>query len=133
MPSPLQGSRLQIQPSDDFEADDEAQLFIPSSIPADTTVTLEGSLRARIRTPREAGVIGTRYVKEGVKIKISATVPWLDRLLPDFDLERSFDVQYPCAISNTDVLASVAPGSCSNLTWEVWSWKSHWIDVADHL
>lgn len=110
---------MQLQASDHFVVDDTAQLFVSPSIQANRTLTMEGFLRARIASPGETAPSATPHLQKDVKISITATLPWLDRVLPLFDVERTFDIQYPCAFSNTDALASVAPGSSSNVMWEV--------------
>ncbi|KAK5123601.1 hypothetical protein LTR85_002639 [Meristemomyces frigidus] len=121
MPSPLKRMELRIQPSEHFAPDRTVQLFVPPSIAPDTTITMEGSLRARISSPPAGSTTesGKRYLKSQIRISITATVPWLNRTLPDFDMDRTFDIQYPCAFAGTDVLASVSPGTSSNITWEV--------------
>lgn len=80
---------------------------------------MEGFLRARIAQPEDTAPVGTRYLRKDIKISVTAILPWLNQPLPEFDFERSFDIQYPCSFSNTDALASVAPGSASNVMWEV--------------
>ncbi|TKA83691.1 hypothetical protein B0A55_00261 [Friedmanniomyces simplex] len=125
MPSPLKRIQLHVRPSKHFVPDHAVQLSIPPSIAPDTTITFEGVLRARINTPTDVSHAGKRFRKPGVRLSIAATLPWLNRTLPDFDFERSFDIQFPCAFSNTDNLASVHPGSCSSLTFAVMNFGNH--------
>lgn len=118
MPSPLQGAELLIRPTEHFATDQTRKLFVPSSIAPQSIVTLEGYICARIAQP-ETIQVGTRYTKRGLKISLTAVVPWLNWELPNFDLEKSFDVQFPCSLSAVNLLASVSPGSSSTIEWQV--------------
>ncbi|KAK6413244.1 hypothetical protein LTR81_012823 [Elasticomyces elasticus] len=122
MPSPAKPIQLCVRPSDHFIPDLASQLSIPPSIPPESTITLEGFIRARIAFPDDISRFTSAnkpYLKPDVTISITATLPWLDRTLPDFDFQRSFNVRFPCAFSKTSSLQSVSPGSSSSLSWEI--------------
>ncbi|KAK3653422.1 hypothetical protein LTR56_004626 [Elasticomyces elasticus] len=122
MPSPAKPIQLSVRPSHHFIPDLASQLSIPPSIPPESTITLEGFIRARIAFPDDISRFTSankQYLKPDVTISMTATLPWLNRTLPDFDFQRSFNVRFPCAFSKTSSLQSVSPGSSSNLSWKV--------------
>ncbi|CAK1365084.1 unnamed protein product [Cercospora beticola] len=118
MPSPVQGIELLIKPSEHVLLDDKGKLFLPSSIAPSTVATVEGYISAKIRQAEEI-VADTAYMERGAKISLAAVLPWLNVELPEFELERTFDIQFPCALSNFRVLPSLSPGSSSTISWEI--------------
>ena len=120
MPSPTCPIPISVVASDWFVpvTNNDGYAFIPSSIETGTTVTLEGSLKALIRKNESHRLSGTLFSEKDV-LSIKATMPWLNRELPNFDFHRSVNIQYPIELRNFHHLASLAQGSRSNLTWEV--------------
>lgn len=81
-------------------------------------MTLEGSIKALIRRNEGRRLSGKLFLENDV-LSIKATMPWLNRELPNFDFRRTVTVQYPIELGNFHHLTSQAQGSRSIFSWEV--------------
>lgn len=99
---------------------EEGQAYLRSSIPEGQSDTVQGSIKVLIRERRngETPPIGEE-LREETKLSIKATMPWLNRDLPGFEICRAIDIQYPCRLQNFDQLATVALGSRNIVKFEV--------------
>lgn len=98
----------------------EGMTFLPESIPHGQSVTLEGSIKARILPNPDNNMpkIGQKFSAQAV-IKMRAVMPWLDFELPKFDLEQKINLEYPCELRDFQSLATAAVASTTRLQWKV--------------
>ena len=97
----------------------ESWTFLPS-IGEGASITLEGSIKVRIREREEyenpeSGVV---FIRNGA-IHLNAIMPWLERKIPNFGVRKVVEIRYPCELRNFNTLATVAQGSQSKLSFEV--------------
>ena len=98
----------------------EGMAFLPESIPDGQSVTLDGSIKARILPNPDNNMpkIGQKFSAQAV-IKMRAVMPWLDFELPKFDLEQKINLEYPCELRDFQSLATAAVASTTRLQWKV--------------
>ncbi|XXG98999.1 hypothetical protein Hte_005332 [Hypoxylon texense] len=123
MPSPTRPIQLNLVESDWFKLvdGDDGRTFLPS-IKEGTSVTIDSSIKVRLRErekyePLQAGTIFTRQDT----IHLGAIMPWIEREIPKFDFNMAIDIRYPCELRNIESLATVAQGSLSTLSFEVYN------------
>ena len=120
MPSPNRPIQLTVVGSEWIESleSDEARLYISKPIPTGESVTLEGSIKAKIRSLDRPAKRG-KALLETHTISLRAVMPWLNRELPLFSFKKTIDIQYPLEISGFNILSNLAPGSKNKLTIKV--------------
>lgn len=133
MPSPTRRIPITVVASDWFESVSDAsrQAFIPSSIAAGETVTLEDAVKVRIRPNRVPPLPGTRFLEQD-SLSIQAEMPWLKRALPHFNYSRPIVIQYPAELREYSYLPSLAQGSTSRFTFEVSEYNISFISIGNH-
>ncbi|MCJ1398122.1 hypothetical protein MMC11_001319 [Xylographa trunciseda] len=99
---------------------ERGRVFIPSSIASGVTVTLEGTIMVLIKQCDDPPPIGTLFLKHD-NLRIMAVMPWLNRVLPNFGFSQTIDIQFPIELRNIEYLASLARGTRSNLSWEIYN------------
>jgi hypothetical protein len=99
---------------------DEGQAFLPASIPAGLSCIAEGSIKVRIRERRnnEIPPLGSEF-RQRTKLTIKATMPWLERDLPHFEISKKIEIQYPFRLQKFVQLPTVALGSRNMIEFEV--------------
>lgn len=120
MPSPICHIPITVVPTDWFVplTTDHGHVFIPSSIQAESTVTLEDSIKVLIKRNEGPTVPGTHFSEQDV-LSIKATMPWLNRELSHFDFRRTVVIQYPIELRKFENVTTLAQGSRSKFSWEV--------------
>ena len=80
---------------------------------------MQGEIKAKIRAP-SSRLLRTP-LKEAVTVKLEATLPDNDRVVPNFDVTKTIRVQYPVQLvrDGYKFLDSLAPGSSSRIQWQV--------------
>jgi hypothetical protein len=122
MPSPARPIPLTIVRSDWFEPvdSDEGETYLPPSIREGTSVTLEGSIKVKIRerTETEAPATGVSFRARDTLV-LNAVMPWINRVIPNFTWSLPVDIRYPLELRNLKNLSTVAQGSKNKLQLEV--------------
>ena len=62
------------------------------------------------------------------EISLQAIMPWLNRVLPYFDLKKCITIQYPIELREFDSLKSVPQGSRLTVSWKVSSGRLNEVD-----
>ncbi|MCJ1432774.1 hypothetical protein MMC27_002131 [Xylographa pallens] len=99
---------------------EQGRTFIPNSIPSGATVTLEGTIMVLIKQCDDSPPIGNLFLKHD-SLGIMAVMPWLNRVLPDFGFSKTIPIQFPIELRNIEYLPSLAQGTRSNLSWEIYN------------
>jgi hypothetical protein len=99
-------------------AEDGGVAYLPTSIPAAGEASIEGSIKVRIKPNTRMSAPGTRFSEKGF-LKIRADLPWLDRRLPSFDLQKEITIAYPCGFGDFDHLSTVTQGAMSKIHYKV--------------
>ena len=126
MPSPTRPITVTAVESDWFKPvlGYEGTTYLPVSIPAGHSMTVEGSIKVLIR-PNEANPLpGVQFFRQE-DIVINAEMPWLKRPLPHFEYAKTVDLQYPCELRNFSNLATLAQGTTGKVTCEVRDISAH--------
>ncbi|KAI0420609.1 hypothetical protein F5X98DRAFT_331382 [Xylaria grammica] len=123
MPSPTRPIQLSMVESDWFKPlfGREGWAFLPS-IREGSSVTIDGPIKVRIREQEEYEIpeIGALFICREV-ICLNAVMPWLEREIPNFEFNKVVEIRYPCELRNFQALATVAQGSQSKLSFEVYN------------
>ncbi|RDW71671.1 hypothetical protein BP5796_07705 [Coleophoma crateriformis] len=111
MPSPTRQTQLQVAPSEYLTqlTNNQGRTFIPQ-IPANSTITLPGSIKVMIREPDTLVKPGQPYMKE-IALSLQAVMPGLHRRLEHFNFQVPVKIQYPLTLLEIDSLATMAQGS----------------------
>ncbi|KAI8627526.1 hypothetical protein F5Y19DRAFT_486768 [Xylariaceae sp. FL1651] len=132
MPSPTRPIQLSRVESDWFKPVDgpDGQISLPS-IREGSSVTIDGPIKVRIREreKREIPKIGSLFTRHET-IHLNAIVPWIEREISNFELNKVIEIKYPCEMRNFRALATVAPGSQSKLSFEVYNHGS--VSIGPH-
>lgn len=120
MPSPSCQIPSTIIPSDILlpAANDDGRAYLPTSIPAGHSATSEDSARVLLATRTISSRSRAPYIATE-DVALRATMPWLDRQLTNFDLRKSITIQYPLDLREAKGLASVAPSTKTEISWQV--------------
>ena len=99
---------------------EQGRTFLPQSIPSGSSATAEGSIKILIRERRkiELPLTGEVFTQQA-ELKIKATMPWLNRDLPCFEVRRKINIQYPCQLQDLQTLATMGQGSRSIVKFDV--------------
>ena len=89
-------------------------------------MTLEGSLKVLIRQVDKPPPIGTLFSETDV-LSLTASMPWLNRTLPNFDFNRTVNIQFPIELQNINFAPNLARGSVSNVAWQVRDVGGPWL------
>ncbi|KAI1134207.1 hypothetical protein F5Y05DRAFT_239073 [Hypoxylon sp. FL0543] len=123
MPSPARPIGLNMVESSWFKLVDghDGRTLLPS-IKDGSSVTIDTFIKVRIREREEYETLqaGTIFVRHDA-IRLSAIMPWIEREIPKFDLDRVIDIRYPCELRNIQALATVAQASLNKLSFEVYN------------
>ncbi|KAI0965132.1 hypothetical protein F4678DRAFT_467800 [Xylaria arbuscula] len=123
MPSPVRPIRLSMVESDWFRPvfGPEGCTFLPS-IGEGSSVTVDGPIKVRIREREEYEIpeTGALFIRREA-IHLNATMPWLEREISNFELSKAVEIRYPCELRNFQALNTVAQGSQSKLSFEVYN------------
>ncbi|GAW12934.1 hypothetical protein ANO14919_023070 [Xylariales sp. No.14919] len=123
MPSPTRPIQLSMVESDWFKPvfGREGWAFLPS-VREGSSVTIDGPIKVRIREQEEYEIpeIGALFICREV-IHLNAVMPWLEREIPNFEFNKVVEIRYPCELRNFQALATVAQGSQSKLSFEVYN------------
>ena len=120
MPSPSCQIPIVVVPSDILLAlpNNDGQAFLPPSIPAGQSATSVDFAQVLLATPTiDPRSEGPYSVTGGISLQ--ATVPWLDRQLPNFEIRKTITVQYPVELRECKGIASLAQGSKTEISWQV--------------
>ncbi|OCL06100.1 hypothetical protein AOQ84DRAFT_366097, partial [Glonium stellatum] len=122
MPSPTRPIPVTAVESDWFKPvpGDEGIAYLPISIPAGHSMTVEGSIKVLIRPNIVDPRPGVQFFSRE-DIVINAEMPWLKRPLPHFEYTKAVDLQYPCELRNFSNLATLAQGATGKVTCEVYN------------
>jgi hypothetical protein len=123
MPTPARPIPIRVVESDWFkEVDGEEGLaYLPASVQGGSSVTLDGSIKVRIRN-MELGDMppsGKQFLVTQEMVYIYATMPWIDRQIPNFNGGRPVDIQFPCEFRNFSYLSAIPQGGVSPISFEV--------------
>ena len=94
-----------------------SQTFIPSSIQPNRIATVNGSIKAKLRIP-QMRASPEPYVFH-CNISLTATMPYLNRQLDDFDVSKRITIQYPIDLREFQALPNVAQGSKTDFSWSI--------------
>ncbi|KAI2625607.1 hypothetical protein GGR54DRAFT_653997 [Hypoxylon sp. NC1633] len=123
MPSPARPIQLSMVESDWFKLvdGDDGRTSLPS-IRDGSSLTIDSSIKVWIRKRENSEILqaGTIFTRREA-IQLSAIMPWIEREIPEFKLKRVIDIRYPCELRNIQALATVAQGSLSTLSFEVYN------------
>ncbi|KAI0542648.1 hypothetical protein GGR58DRAFT_509987 [Xylaria digitata] len=123
MPSPTRSIQLSMVESDWFKLVDghDSRTFLPS-IREGSSVTIDGPIKVRIREREQHEIpeTGALFIRHEA-IRLNATVPQIEREISDFKFNRVIEIKYPCELRNFQALATVAHGSQSKLSFEVYN------------
>ncbi|KAI0108983.1 hypothetical protein GGR51DRAFT_116976 [Nemania sp. FL0031] len=123
MPSPTRPIQLSMIESDWFKLVDEhdGQTFLPS-IKEGSSVTIDGPIKVRIREWEEHEIpeTGTLFVSHEA-IRLKAIMPWIEREISNFEFNKVIEIKYPCELGAFKALDTVAQGSQSKLSFEVYN------------
>ncbi|KAF2970549.1 hypothetical protein GQX73_g3031 [Xylaria multiplex] len=132
MPSPTRSIHLNVVESDWFKLVDEhnGQTFLPS-IREGSSVTIDGLIKVQIREREEHEIpeTGVLFIRHEA-IRLNAIVPQVEREIPNFKFNRVIEIKYPCELRNFQALATVAQGSQSKLSFEVYNHGS--VSIGPH-
>ena len=119
MPSPKCPIPIAILPSAAIIplAEEQNQTFIPSSIQPNRIATVDGFIKARLRIP-QVRASPEPYVSH-CDISLTATMPYLNRRLDDFDVSKRITIQYPVDLREFYMLPNVAQGSRTDFSWNI--------------
>ncbi|RDW66553.1 hypothetical protein BP6252_10188 [Coleophoma cylindrospora] len=111
MPSPTRQTQLEVAPSEYLIqlTNNQGRTLIPQ-VPANSTITLPGSIKVMIREPDAPVKPGQPYMKE-IAISLQAVMPGLNRRLEHFDFQVPVKIQYPLTLLEIDSLDTMAQGS----------------------
>lgn len=119
MPSPAHTKiPILIRAGDWLEPLVDEPAFLPTSIFPGETVSVRGEVRAFIRqegAPRYPGVVFSA-VEE---LLLIATMPGINRILPDFSLPTTVNIRYPLELEAPCTLRSVERGNNVTFSWRV--------------
>jgi hypothetical protein len=96
--------------------------FLPISIPPGGSALSSGYIKVRVK---DRTLRGGKQIRPGERfsakdtLRIQANMPWLDRLMPDFDFSRDVEIGYPCTFGDFNSLRTVAQGAMSLVELEV--------------
>ncbi|KAI0438286.1 hypothetical protein F4803DRAFT_535612 [Xylaria telfairii] len=123
MPSPTGPIQLNLVESDWFKLVEgqDGRTFLPS-IKEGSSVTIAGPIKVRIREQQkyenpDTGTLFTRHKT----IHLNAIMPWIERKISNFEFNKAIEIKYPCELRNFQALATVAQGSQSKLSFEVFN------------
>ncbi|KAI3317030.1 hypothetical protein HD806DRAFT_551191 [Xylariaceae sp. AK1471] len=123
MPSPTRPIQLSIVESDWFKLVDEhdGRTFLPS-IREGSSVTIDGPIKVRIREREEYEIpeTGALFIRHEA-IDLNAIMPWIEREISNFELNKVIEIKYPCELRKFQALATVAQGSQSKLSFEIYN------------
>ncbi|KAI1420346.1 hypothetical protein F5Y12DRAFT_773664 [Xylaria sp. FL1777] len=123
MPSPTRSIQLDMVESDWFKLVDghDGRTFLPS-IREGSSVTIDGPIKVRIREQEDHEIpeIGNLFIHNEA-IKLNAIMPWIEREISNFEFNKMIEIRYPCELRNLRALATVAQGSQSKLSFEVYN------------
>ena len=122
MPSPARHIPLTVVASDWFIPiqGQEGVAYLPPSINENTMITAEGSIKVLIRESTESEMPPTNaQFKRTDTLVINANMPWLNRIIPNFEFSRPVTIEYPCELRNFNNLATVALGSRNKIKFDV--------------
>lgn len=127
MPSPARDIPVTVVASDWFVPvqSEEGTAYLPPSIKEGSSITIEGSIKVLIRerTDAEMPPNNTQF-KRTDTLLINATMPWLNRIIPNFEFAKEVPIEYPCELRNFHNLSTVALGSRNKIKFEVYN-KGH--------
>jgi len=122
MPSPARRIPLTAVASDWFipVQGEEGVAYLPPSIDEGSSITVEGSIKVLIRKRTEAEMPpNNSQFKQTDTLVINANMPWLNRIIPNFEFSRRVTIEYPCELKNFNNLATVALGSRNKIRFDV--------------
>ncbi|KAI1743032.1 hypothetical protein F4680DRAFT_410839 [Xylaria scruposa] len=123
MPSPTRPIQLSLVESDWFKLIDglDGRTFLPS-IGEGSSVTIDGPIKVLIREREEHEIpeTGVLFIRHEA-IHLNAVMPWIEREISNFDFNKVIEIKYPCELRNFQALATVAQGSQSKLSFEVYN------------
>ncbi|KAI1750438.1 hypothetical protein F4782DRAFT_541623 [Xylaria castorea] len=123
MPSPTRSIQLSMVESDWFKLVDghDGQTSLPS-IREGSSVTIDGPIKVRIREREEHEIpeTGALFIRHEA-IHLHAIMPWIEREISNFEFNKVIEIKYPCELRNFQGLATVAQGSQSKLSFEVYN------------
>ncbi|KAJ8132669.1 hypothetical protein O1611_g955 [Lasiodiplodia mahajangana] len=132
MPSPTRPIQLNMVESDWFKMaeGDDGQTFLPS-IREGSSVTIDGPIKVRIREQEKHEIpeAGALFIHHEA-IHLNAIMPWIEREISNFTFKKVIDVKYPCELRNFKALDTVAQGSQSKLSFEVFNHGS--VSIGPH-
>ncbi|KAI0486634.1 hypothetical protein F4859DRAFT_466342 [Xylaria cf. heliscus] len=132
MPSPMRPIQLSMVESDWFKQVDghDGRTFLPS-IREGSSVTIDGPIKLRIREREEHEIpeTGVLFIRREA-IHLNAVMPWIDREISNFDFNKVIEIKYPCQLRNFQALVTVAQGSQSKLSFEVYNHGS--VSIGPH-
>ena len=97
---------------------DDCRAYLPRSIAAGHTGTSEDVAKVLLAAPNISPRSRQPYIEKR-DVALRAIMPWLDRELTNFDVKMSVVIQYPLDIRHAQALASVAPGTQTEVSWQV--------------
>ncbi|KAI0454191.1 hypothetical protein F5B21DRAFT_244100 [Xylaria acuta] len=132
MPSPTRPIQLGMVESDWFKLVDghDGRTFLPS-IREGSSVTIDGPINVRIREREEHEIpeTGASFTRQEA-IHLDAIMPWIEREISNFEFKKVIEIKYPCELRNLQALATVAQGSQSKLSFEVYNHGS--VSIGPH-
>ncbi|KAF2680439.1 hypothetical protein K458DRAFT_91399 [Lentithecium fluviatile CBS 122367] len=96
--------------------------FLPTSVPAGESASMEGAIKVRIKDRSHANSIATSMGAQFSakdRLSIRADMPWLDRQMPAFEFTKEIAITYPCSLGNIQCLSTIAQGAVSKVQYEV--------------
>jgi hypothetical protein len=122
MPSPARHIPLTVVESDWFipVQGQEGVAYLPPSINEGSMITAESSIKVLIRKRTESEIPPTNaQFKRTDTLVINANMPWLNRVIPNFEFSYPVTIEYPCELKNFNNLATVALGSRNKIKFDV--------------
>jgi hypothetical protein len=123
MPTPAQPIPIRVVESEWFKEVEgkEGLAYLPACVQGGTTVTLDGSIKVRIRDMQMTDMppTGKQFLITQEMIYVYATMPWVDRQIPNFESGRPVDIQFPCEFRNFNYLSAIPQGGVSPISFEV--------------
>ncbi|KAI0856948.1 hypothetical protein F4860DRAFT_506388 [Xylaria cubensis] len=118
----VQNSGIMVE-SDWFRLVDgpDGQTFL-LSIGEGSSVTIDGPIKVRIREREEYEnpETGALFIRHEA-IHLNAIMPWIEREILNFDFNKVIEIKYPCELRNFQALVTVAQGSQSKLSFEIYN------------
>ncbi|KAI1129448.1 hypothetical protein F5Y10DRAFT_290977 [Nemania abortiva] len=132
MPSPTHYVQLSMVESEWLKLVDgnDSRAFLPS-IRERSSVTIDGPIKVRVREREEYEIpeIGALFIRHEA-VHLNAVMLWIEREISKFEFNKVVEIKYPCELRNFRTLPTVAQGSQSKLSFEVYNHGS--VSIGPH-